>query len=134
MRDEVPRILSGHFCLIGFVSAACPPRIGLLPPEMRLAPRADNVFVLTLTISTMPKENFRGFLKLFSENLGRWSQRGSVLSSPDYVLHRSKPFTTLDYQGLKALLWYRFFVQSLQKCIGFFYIPGICFILSQSFD
>ena len=45
--------------------AACPPRIGLLPPGMRLASRADNCFVLTLTISDVPKENFRGFGKLF---------------------------------------------------------------------
>ncbi len=73
MRDEVPRILSGHFCLGCLSSAARPPRIGPLPPEMRLALRADKLFVLTLTISTMPKENFRGVLKVFSENFSSHS-------------------------------------------------------------
>ena len=70
MRDEVPRILSGHFCLI-VVSAVDPPRIGLLPSEMSLTLRSDNVFVLTLTISTVSRKNFRAFLKLFSENFRR---------------------------------------------------------------
>ena len=56
---------------MGFVSAACSPRIELLPPEMSLTLRADNVFVLTLTISTVPRKNFRVYLKLFSENFRR---------------------------------------------------------------
>ena len=126
MRDEVPRILSEHFCLSCLFRQMIHLGLDVCLREFFRSP-PDNVFVLTLTISSLPVKNFIPFLKLFSENLGRWSQRDilalllkdiSVSFTPNF-LHDKHLSQTPLYVFVKTL-------QTFNHCSN----PQIPYIIS----